>query len=482
MNLRAVFHLISYLVVFIAGAIGLSALVGLAYGDPAAVVIQMATAAGIGGLLGLLLGLLTRGPVDLTRKDGFAIVTLGWVVVAHVGALPYLLTGAIPQPVDAFFETISGFTTTGSTILNNIEALPRGILFWRSATQWLGGMGVLLLCVAILPFLGVGGMQLYRAEMPGPSKDRLTPRIANTAKLLYGVYVLLTALQTTALMLAGMTFYDAINHAFCTLSSGGFSTYNDSIAHFDSPAIHLIITVFMLLAGVNFALHFRWLRGNFRALARSTELRFYLGLIAAATLVITLNLQFFTERPVAASALDAVFQVTSIITTTGFATADFDQWPLLAKTLIFCLLFVGGCAGSTAGGMKIMRLLIVIKEGFRQIRLFMQPQAVLKVRLNEQSVPPPIVAAICAFFSTFLLLFCVFTLLMTLFLPDLQSAASAVIACLGNVGPGFGSVGATENFHQIAGPGKILLSFCMLLGRLELFTVLVLFSPGFWKK
>lgn len=482
MNVRGVFHLISVLVLFISAAIGISALVGLAYGDPGAVVTRMALAALLVAVGGALLLFFTRGPVDLSRKDGFAIVTLGWLAVAHAGALPYLLTGAIPHPVDAFFETISGFTTTGATILTDIDALPRGIVFWRSLTQWLGGMGVLLLCVAILPFLGVGGMQLYRAEMPGPSKDRLTPRIANTAKLLYGVYVLLTAAQTGALMLAGMNFFDAINHSFCTLSSGGFSPYNRSIAHFDSPAIHLIISVFMLMAGVNFALHFRWIRGDFRALKRSLEFKVYLGIVLGATLVVAVDLVREAGMTLGHALNAGLFQVASIITTTGFATEDFDLWPLLSKTVIFVLLFSGGCAGSTAGGIKIMRLVVVTKESFRQIRLFMQPSAVLKVRMDKQSVQPNIVAGITAFFITFMLLFAAFTLFLTPVMPDIQTAASAVIACLGNVGPGFGLVGATENYAWIPLPGKLLLSFAMLLGRLELFTVLVLFSPGFWKR
>jgi len=482
MNFRGVFHLISYLVLVIALAIALSAGVGLAYGDSPAIFHRMLASALITAALGggLLWG--TRGAVDLSRKDGFAIVTLGWLVVAHAGALPYLFTGAISHPVDALFETMSGFTTTGSTIITDIEILPRGVVFWRSFTQWLGGMGVLLLCVAILPFLGVGGMQLYRAEMPGPSKDRLTPRIANTAKLLYGVYVLLTALQTGALMLAGMTFFDAINHSFCTLSSGGFSPYNASIAHFDSRAIHLIITFFMFLAGVNFALHFRWLRGDLRALTRSVELKVYAAIVLAATLLVSVDLIAESALNPGDSILHALFQVVSILTTTGFATADYDNWPLAAKTVLFMLLFVGGCAGSTAGGIKIMRVVVVIKECFRQIRLFMQPQAVLKVRMDGSPVQPNIVAGITAFFISFLLLFGIFTLLLTAFTSDLQTAASAVIACLGNVGPGFSLVGPAANFSAFNPVAKILLSFCMLLGRLELFTVLVLFSPGFWKR
>ncbi|MCH8513063.1 MAG: TrkH family potassium uptake protein [Kiritimatiellae bacterium] len=482
MNSRSVFHLISYLVLFLSGAIALSGLAGWGWGDDGAVVVRMLLSAVLVFLPALLTLLRTRGASELSRKDGFAIVTLGWLVLAHAGALPYLMTGAIPNPVDALFETMSGFTTTGSTILTDIEILPRGVIFWRSMTQWMGGMGVLLLCVAILPFLGVGGMQLYRAEMPGPSKDRLTPRIANTAKLLWGVYVLLTLLETGALMLAGMNFFDAINHSLCTMATGGFSPHNASIAHFDSPAISMIISFFMLLAGINFALHYRALRGDVKSYWRSAEVRLFLGIIAVSTLLISVDLILNMGIGTGESLLAAIFQVISIITTTGFATEDYDLWPLFSKTLLFLLLFSGGCAGSTAGGIKIMRTLVVLKECGRQIRLFLQPQAVLKIRLGQQTVQANIVSSISAFYVCFFMLFIILTLMMTLFTDDLQTAASSVIACMGNVGPGFGAVGPTSNFADIAGVGKILLSFAMLLGRLELFTVLVLFSPGFWKK
>ncbi len=482
MNTRSVFHLVSYLVIFISLAMGLSTLVSWAYGDGTDVILQMLRASGISLLLGTLLNLLTRGEVQLSRKDGFAIVSFGWFIVGLVGAFPYVLTGAIPHPVDAVFETISGFTTTGSTILTDIEVLPRGILFWRSLTQWLGGMGVLLLCVAILPFLGVGGMQIYRAEMPGPSKDRLTPRIGTTAKLLYGVYVLLTVLQIILLMLAGLSFYDAVNHTFCTVSTGGFSPYNKSIAAYESSWVHVIIIVFMILAGVNFSLHYRLLHGKWNSYWKSSETRVYLLIVFGAAAWITFDLQLASGGSLWIHFRDALFQVSAILTTTGFATADYDMWPLLSKALIFILLFSGGCAGSTAGGIKVMRSVVLAKEVFRQLKLFQQPQAILKVRLDRMPVSPQIVSGITAFTFCYLLLIAVFTLCMTPYLPDFASAASAAISCLSNVGPGFAAVGPTQNYAEIAPFGKLILSFCMLLGRLELFTVLVLFTPSFWKK
>jgi len=482
MNFRSVFHLIAYVVIFMSVAIAAAALVGLGCGDAGVDIRNMFASAGIVLALGVLMLVPTRGKVDLTRKDGFAIVTFGWLVIGLVGAIPYLMTGAIPSPVDAVFETLSGFTTTGSTVVTDIEILPRSIVFWRSLTQWLGGMGVVLLCVAILPFLGVGGMQIYRAEMPGPSKDRLTPRIANTAKLLYGVYVLLTGLQILALRIAGMNLFDAVNHSFCTLSSGGFSPYNASIAHFPSPAIHLILAFFMIVAGANFTLHYRFLRGDGLAYFRSSEMRAYLLVVLGCTGIIAWNLCSQRGLALGQSLVDSLFQVSTIITTTGFATADYDQWPLLSKTILFALLFSGACAGSTSGGLKIVRVVVVVKECLRQLKLFMQPHAVLKVRMGPQTVPATVVSAILGFFLFYLLLFLLCTLIMTLFLPDLTSAASAVIACISNVGPGFNLVGPTRNFAAIADGGKILLTFCMLLGRLELFTVLVLFSPRFWRK
>jgi trk system potassium uptake protein TrkH len=467
---------------FISLAIGLSTVMSWAYGDSGFVIRQMLYSAAITFLLGSLLNVLTRGEVRFSRKDGFAIVTFGWLAVGVVGALPYVLTGAIPHPVDALFETISGFTTTGSTILADIEVLPRGIIFWRSFTQWLGGMGVLLLCVAILPFLGVGGMQIYRAEMPGPSKDRLTPRIGTTAKLLYGVYLVLTVAQILCLMLADMSFYDAINHTFCTVSTGGFSPYNRSIAAFDSSWVHSIIIVFMILAGVNFSLHFRFLKKDWKAYGSSSEVRFYLLITFGAALMICFDLISRDHSSFGIAFRDSLFQVSSILTTTGFATADYDVWPLLSKTLIFFLLFSGGCAGSTAGGIKVMRSVVLLKEVFRQVKLFMQPQAVLKVRLDKRPVAATVVSGITAFVFCYVLLIALFTLIMTYYLPDLASASSAAISCLSNVGPGFSALGPTRNYSEIAASGKLILAFCMLLGRLELFTVLVLFTPSFWKK
>jgi trk system potassium uptake protein TrkH len=482
-NTRPVFHLISYMVMFVGAAILTAALAAKLMHDPEVVVYQLLESSGIVMLIGAILCFLTRGPIDLSRRDGFGIVTFGWLVVANVGAVPFLMTGVITHPIDAMFETMSGFTTTGASIFTQIDELPYGILYWRSLTQWLGGMGVLLLCVAILPFLGIGGMQIYRAEMPGPSKDRLTPRIANTAKLLYGVYVILTFVQTLLLKIAGMTWFDAINHAFCSLSTGGFSTHLAGPRIYNSPAIEIILIVFMLIGGINFAWHFRAMRGDFRAYTKSPELKFYLLVWLVFSLVMTADLLVnHTYTHVGMAFLDAFFQSTSIITTTGFATADYDVWPVLSKMLLFMLMFSGGCAGSTTGGIKIMRSLVVLKTAMREIRIFMQPQAVIKVKLGDQPVDHPIVAGITAFVLAFIMIFAIGTLAMTFFVDDATTAASAVIACLGNIGPGFGGVGPSMNFSEIPSAGKLILTLYMMLGRLELFTVLIIFVPAFWKK
>jgi len=480
MNLRCVLHVVAVLILVVSAAMGTSALAAWGWGDPAEVIGALLRAMLIGALIGVALYMATRGPMSLSRKDGFGIVALGWLAAGLVGSLPYMLTGAIPGPADAVFETVSGFTTTGATILTDIDVLPRGVVYWRSLTQWLGGMGVLLVVVAILPVLGVGGMQIYRAEMPGPQKDRLTPRIGTTAKLLYGVYLLLTVAEVILLMVAGMSFFDALNHTFCTVSTGGFSPYNASIAAFDSTWIHSIIIVFMLLAGINFSLHFRFLRGDWRTYARSDETRLYLGLVLGCSLAILLAVP--SDASLGLRLRDALFQVASITTTTGFATADFDLWPLFPKALVFMLLFSGGCAGSTAGGIKVMRSLVLWKEVFRQMRLFMQPQAVRKVRVDRFPLAVNIVSGITAFTFCYLLLAVAGTLLMTFYFSDLASAMSAAVSCLGNVGPGFAEIGPTRNYASMADSGKLILVFFMLLGRLELFTVLVLFTPALWKR
>jgi trk system potassium uptake protein TrkH len=463
-------------------AIGLCAGLAWLYADPRPARTGMAVSAGIVTVCGLAMFLLTRGSVELSRRDGFAIVALGWVAASLFGALPFVLTGVIPDPVSAVFETMSGFTTTGASVLTDLETLPRGVLFWRAMTHFFGGMGVLVLCVAILPFLGVGGMQIYRAEMPGPSKDRLTPRIATTAKLLWGVYVLLCAAEASLLRLGGMSWFDAFCHAFATMATGGFSTRTASVAAFDSVYIEVVIIVFMFFAGTNFALNYRALRGQPLCFFRDPEFRFYLGAWLTATLVLVLNIHGTVYPSLGEAVRAAFFQSTSIITTTGFCTEDFDRWPGASKVLLVLLMFVGGCAGSTGGGMKNMRVFVLLKKVLREVRLFMQPSAVLKIKMGRVSVTQEVISHISAFFIVFVLVFALGTLVMSFFTPDLQTAASSVIASLGNIGPGLGAVGAVQNYAAIPAAGKVFLTFCMLLGRLELYTVLIILLPSFWRK
>jgi len=482
MSPRNVFHLVSIMLAVVGLAIGLCAGVSWIYDDPWKVRIGMLASSAVVTAAGVLMFLLTRGATDLSRRDGFGIVAFGWLAAGIFGALPFVLTGVITDPVSAIFETMSGFTTTGASVLSDLEALPRGVLFWRAMTHFFGGMGVLVLCVAILPFLGVGGMQIYRAEMPGPSKDRLTPRIATTAKLLWAVYAFLCLAEALLLRIGGMSWFDAFCHSFATMATGGFSTRTASVAAYGSVYIEVVIIVFMFLAGVNFALTFRALRGGPLCYLKDPEFRFYLGLWLGATLVIMFNIYGSVYDSMGAAVRAAFFQSTSIMTTTGFCTEDFDLWPGLSKVVLVLLMFVGGCAGSTGGGMKNIRVFVMLKIVLREIRVFMQPQAVVKVKVGDDPVPEEVVSHIAGFFVLFVLVFAGGSLIMTAYTPDLQTAVTSVIATLGNIGPGLGGVGAVQNYSSIPAVGKALLTFFMLLGRLELYTVLIVLMPSYWRK
>ncbi|HEX9778751.1 MAG TPA: TrkH family potassium uptake protein [Geopsychrobacteraceae bacterium] len=434
-------------------------------------------------LIGGLLFHFCKSRKEMSVREGFAIVTFGWSFFALFGALPYLLSGAIPSPVDAVFETMSGFTTTGSTILTHIEGMPKSLLFWRALTHWLGGMGIIVLSLAILPMLGVGGMQLFKAEVPGPTADRLKPRIQDTATLLWGVYLLLTAVETLLLMLGGMTFFDAVCHAFATLATGGFSTRDASVAAYDSVYIDGVITLFMFLAGVNFTLHFQALRGRLREFHRNEEFRCYLGITLFATLLLLLfNWSGGIYQSLGENLRYSLFQVCAILTTTGFGTADYEIWPVLTQYVLVLLMFIGGCAGSTGGGIKVVRILLLFKHAQVQVFRLIHPRAVRLVKLGNRPVDRDVMQAILGFFALFIGIFVTASLLMAACGMDLVSAASAVIACLANIGPALGSVGPTDNYAAVPTLGKGVLIFCMLMGRLELFTVLVLFFPSFWRK
>ena len=483
MNKRVVFHLVSYMTFVIGVAIVGCAGVSFYYKEALNVQLSLLYSGVITVVFAAVLGALTRCEINLSRRDGFGIVTFGWVFATLFGSLPYIFSGVIPHPVSALFETMSGFTTTGASILSDLENIPRGIHFWRALTHWFGGMGVLVLCVAILPFLGVGGMQIYRAEMPGPSKDRLTPRIATTAKLLWGVYALLTLVEAILLKFVGkMGWFDSLCHAFGTMATGGFSTRSASVGAFDSVAIDIILIVFMFLAGINFSLHYHALTGKPGRYFRDPEFRFYFIFLACASLFITFNIWFAGAATLGRCFRDATFTATSIITTTGFCTADFDQWPNASRLLLVVMMFIGGCAGSTGGGMKVVRVFIMFKKMVRELKQFMRPSAVIQLKLGGKPVGQEIVSHISAFFAIFVLIFAIGSFVMTFFTPDLETATTCVIATLGNIGPGLNAVGATQNYAAIPPLGQGILTVFMLLGRLELYTVLILFLPSFWKK
>ena len=481
MNIRAVTHVISYMVGVISLAMLAGAGISFYYGEPVAAKGLLA-AAGISLFLAVVSCVFTRGKIKLSRKDGFGIAAFGWFFAAVFGALPYLFSGVITDPVPAVFETMSGFTTTGASVLTELEALPRGILFWRAMTHFFGGMGVLVLCVAILPFLKVGGMQIYRAEVPGPTKDRLTPRIAATAKLLWGAYLLFCVLETALLMLGGMSLFDAWCHTCATMATGGFSSRTASIGAYGNAYFEIVIIVFMFLAGANFILHLKLLRGKPFEYFRDAEFRFYFFFWLAACLILTFNVWGETYDSFAESLRAAFFQGTSIMTTTGFVTEDFNRWPETSRILLVILMFVGGCAGSTGGGVKNIRVLTGIKALFRELLIYMRPNAVKTIRIGGSNIEDRTVSNICAFLLIFVLLFAAGSVVMTAFTDDLGTAVSSTIACLGNIGPGLNAVGATENYADIPNAGKSILIVLMLLGRLELYTVLIIFLPSFWRK
>lgn len=483
MNIRSVLHVIAIPMFVIGIALVLCWGISCAQDNAPDVRNGIAWSAGIALVCSFVLWITTLGPTELNRRDGFAVVTLGWIGVTLVGSLPYILTGVLRHPVDALFETMSGFTTTGASVLTDLESLPSVILFWRSMTQWFGGMGVLVLCVAILPFLGVGGMQIYKAEMPGPSADRLTPRIASTAKLLWGVYLLFTLVETGLLMIGPMDWFEALCHSFTTMSTGGFSTRSASIGAYDDIYVELVITVFMFLAGINFVHHYHAMTGRPGHYFRDKECAFYGVVWLLAVVFVTLNVwSTMNAVSLAEAARASLFTVTSIMTTTGFYTADFDQWHTASQICIVCLMFLGGCAGSTSGGIKQLRIYIVWKKLVRDVRRFVHPQGVFHVKLGDTPVSQEVVSHVTGFVLIFIGIFIFATLLMTFWMDDFTTAFSSVIATLGNIGPGLGAVGATQDYSGIPAAGKCLLILCMLLGRLELYTVLVFFLPRFWQK
>jgi trk system potassium uptake protein len=426
---------------------------------------------------------LTRNSDKSTgKREGFIIVSLVWIVFSLFGSLPFWISGAIPSFSDAFFETMSGFTTTGATILTDIESLPHGLLFWRSLTQWMGGMGIIVLSLAVLPILGIGGMQLFIAEVPGPTKEKLHPRVTETARRLWGIYIIFTGMEVVLLLLGGMNLFDAVCHSFTTMATGGYSTRNASIAYFDSPFIEYVITVFMLAAGTNFILSYFAMHLEFGRIWKNEEFRFYLGLVLAFTVILSAGLFFGHGHGAEESFRYAAFQVVSIITTTGFITSDYLTWTPFLLILIFVLMFFGGSAGSTGGGIKIIRVLLIFKNSYLEVKRLIFPSAVLPVKLNNKSISQHIIGNVLAFGFIYILILAISVVVISSLGYDMDTSLGAAAACLGNIGPGIGQVGPAESYAHFPDFGKWFLSFIMLLGRLELFTVLILFLPSFWKK
>lgn len=482
LNFSVIIRFLGILLMIVSGFMAISISWSLYY-DETNAVNALAISSVITFFSGLILYFLSRkhNLTNIGKKEGYLIVTLTWVSISAFGALPMVISGAIPSYTDAFFETISGFTTTGATVLDDIEGIEKGLLFWRSMTHWLGGMGIIVLTLAILPILGIGGMQLFIAEAPGTTPNRLHPRITQTAKRLWGIYVFLTFALTFLLMLGGMDLFHSLNHAFSTMATGGFSTQNDSIAGY-SPYIQYMIIFFMILAGISFAQHYFLIKGKFRKVLGNEELRFYLTVIGLFTLVLTAAIFIMHQAGFEKAFRDSLFQIVSIVTTTGFITADYLQWNGSLWFIIFLLMFTGGCIGSTGGGLKMIRILILVKNTRLELKRLMHPMAVIPVRIDGKAIPQEIITNFLAFFLLYIMLFFAGATLMTVVGLDFTSAIGASIATLGNIGPAIGSVGPVESYAHIPAAGKWILSFFMLLGRLELFTVLLLFSPSFWKK
>ena len=414
-------------------------------------------------------------------KEGFVTVALSWIVLSVAGAVPFVISGSIPNPIDALFETVSGFTTTGASILSEVEPLSHCVLIWRSFTHWIGGMGILIFAIALMPSLGISGQNLAVSEAPGPSLDKVTPKITDTARILYITYFLFTIMETLLLMLGGMNLYDALIHTFGTVGTGGFSSYGDSIAHFNSAYISIVITIFMILCGTNFNLYFFSLKHSVKTFIEDTEFKFYIfTVIASAFSIFIILMHSGLYSSAGDAAIDSSFQVASILTTTGYATADYEQWPAIAQMIILLLMFMGGSSSSTAGGVKIVRIVILLKLIRRGISTRLHPNVIETIKLNGKQMPVDTVSAIANHLFLYIAMIFFGAFIISFENTDLMTCFTSVITCLGNIGPGFGTVGPSENFSALSDLSKWLLSLYMIAGRLEFYTMFVLLMPKFW--
>ena len=477
MNFKQVFRIAGFSLLLEGVTMLLPLLVALLYGeDPMPFVKTIIILVAVGGLLALM-----RPKNAFFAREGFFTVGLIWILFGAFGALPFWFSGEFGSYINCFFECISGFTTTGATILTAVEGLSYGLLFWRSFTHWLGGMGVLVLTAALLPFLGISSSHLIRAESPGPVKSKLVPRTSQSSKILYSIYLALTVIQTLLLRLVGLPWYDAIVHAFGTAGTGGFSNRNLSVGAYGNPAAEIIITLFMLLFSLNFATYFLILTGKVKQALRSDELRFFLGIVAVSTILITTNISPDFIH-VGDALRTAAFQVASIISASGFSTANFDLWPEFSRMLLVILMFIGACAGSTGGGMKCSRILILLRSSFREIRTIVHPRSVSVVKLDGEPLPEQAIHTTHVFFFLYFMVLFSAALVVGLDNFSFGTTLTAVIACVSNVGPGLEAVGPMGNFSAFSDLSKLVLSFCMIVGRLEFFPILVLFSRNAWKR
>lgn len=479
-DLPVVFRTLGMMAAFFGVALGVPWVFALVSHDGSARAFGVALAVA-GGSAAILLATTPRGRHEVSHREGFLIVTLTWCLAIALGALPYLFSGVTHSVTDAVFEATSGFTTTGSTVFSGLDGMPHPILLWRAITQWLGGMGMILLSIAILPLLGVGGMQLFKAEAPGPVADKIRPRVRDTAARLWGIYTLFTLAETLALLLLGVSPFDALCHSLTPLPGGGFSTHDASIAYFHSAGVDAVVSTFMIVGGINFVLYFRILAGRWRDIPRESELKFFALLLFSTCAATTISLRIATYGDWGSAIRYGVFQVASCISTSGFSTADYALWPHLPQLLLVIVMLTGAMTGSTSGAIKNMRVLVLFKQGYQQLRQLIHPHAVSQVRLSGKVVAPDIVHAIWGFFFLYLAVFAVASMLLTAFGMDLISATSAVITAMGNCGPGLGAVGPSHTFELLPAAAKWTLCACMVLGRLELYTVLVLFLPEYWR-
>ena len=477
-----ILNIIGMLVIFLGICMIFPLFFGLYFKDQSVIPLVQSMGITIGS--GLLLTICFRKVKveHISHREGMAIVAIGWTAIGFFGAFPFYLGPESITFVDSFFESVSGFTTTGSSILTDIESVSKGLLFWRSFIQWLGGMGIIVLSVAILPFLGVGGMQLYKAEVPSPVPDKLKPRIRDTATVLWKVYALISLAQVLLLMMGGMNLYDALCHAFTTMPTGGFSTKNASIAHYDSVYFDTVIVVFMLMAGINFSLHYQFLRGKPLAFWQDSECRFFLGSVLILIVIVTFNIYGNVYETLTRAFRYSAFQVVSIITTTGYATADYELWPAMSQLILLLCMFLGASAGSTGGGVKCLRVMLTIKYCYKELFTLIHPRVVMHIKIGGVTVPEDVVRSVLGFMGLYIGLFAFSSVLIASMGVDLVTSVASVAATIGNIGPGLGMVGPTDNFAHIPYLGKWVLIWCMLLGRLEIYTVIILFVPEFWRK